>query len=91
MNSLDLVWHYHAGVEKSFDSRVLDDPRYQAFMDDYFGVGRRWRAYLLERTRQLTEFTGIPVTTPAPELNFVPRFGELESRTNNTSSSGAGL
>jgi tetratricopeptide (TPR) repeat protein len=71
-----LLWKYQASREDTFDQRVLDDPRYQALMED-FGLGKRWRAYLLAQTAQLADITGIPVTTTVetPELRFIARFG----------------
>ena len=85
-----LVWHYYASWESFFDPHVLDNPGYQALMED-FGLGKRWRAYLLAQTTQLADITGIPVTTSieTPELRFIARFGgDSQSSSGNSGADG---
>jgi len=67
-----LLWQYQSNIETKFDQTVLDDPRYQALMND-FGLGKRWHAYLHDQTKELADITGIYPTTPVetPELNLI--------------------
>ena len=54
-------------IEHWFPKSVIDDPRYQAYLDER-GIGRAWTAQLRERAAQLTPITGIPVTDSTPQV-----------------------
>lgn len=58
-------WQFITGMEWYWAPGVVDDPRYQALLDE-LGFGRRWRAYMRSKAAELTSITGIEVTTPPP-------------------------
>jgi DNA-binding CsgD family transcriptional regulator/tetratricopeptide (TPR) repeat protein len=63
------LWFYLPEWEQAFAAGVIADPLYQALLDE-LGFGPRWRRYLWERARELTEVTGISVTTPRPPEHY---------------------
>ncbi len=63
--SLPRWWDYITGIEWYWAPGVVDNPHYQALLDE-LGFGRRWRAYMRSKAAELTSITGIEVTTPPP-------------------------
>jgi hypothetical protein len=60
------LWQDIPGFEQYWPRHVMEDPRYQALLDE-LGIGRRWQSWMRERAIELTPVTGIEVTTPALE------------------------
>jgi hypothetical protein len=53
-------------TEKYFPTAVVEDPRYQDFLDEA-GIGRQWTAFLRDRLAELAPITGIEPGDPAPQ------------------------
>lgn len=74
---LHLVWQFGYQWRHFYAEGVWEDPRYQFLLED-FGIGARWRRYLLDRVSELSEVTGIEAMTvvdgPA-EPRLIARYG----------------
>jgi DNA-binding winged helix-turn-helix (wHTH) protein len=57
---------YAVFTEKYYPAAVIDDPRYQEFLDEA-GIGRAWSAHLREGVAELAPITGIEPSDPAPQ------------------------
>jgi hypothetical protein len=62
---LRLLWQFNSSEEGYFAAGVVEDPRYQALLDE-LGIGRKWRAYMRASAAELTPVTGIAVTSQLP-------------------------
>jgi len=62
---LPLEWQFISGEEKFWAPGVVEDPRYQALLDE-LGIGRRWRAYMRSKADELAPITGIALTSAPP-------------------------
>ena len=63
---LQIAYEYTVDTEKYFPRSVIDDPRYQAYLDER-GIGRKWTAFLRAKVAELTPITGVAVTDATPQ------------------------
>jgi DNA-binding winged helix-turn-helix (wHTH) protein/tetratricopeptide (TPR) repeat protein len=73
---LRLYWTYAPCDESHYSRSVIDDPRYQAVLEE-LGIGRTWRAYMRQQAQELASVTGIQVTTPPPPEDMPPSANAL--------------
>ena len=51
-------WQYNQQDEAIWAKGVVDDPRYQALLDD-LGIGSKWRSYMRATAAELTPVLGL--------------------------------
>lgn len=61
------IYRLTVHAEEYFPKGVVDDPRYQAYLDER-GIGRQWTSLLRQKVAELAPITGVEPTDPTPQV-----------------------